>query len=399
MLVPSMDIMTPSPLPLEGASVDEVLAEVLGKAHHVALLQLKRFVSASTYVSGLQIAGASCNGSGDKMPSNLACSYLTILCVVHDVASMAHLMHHNFFEPGVNGTVKAINSNLGQLSSVLAAFMKRVVSLDEISNSADALQIEGGGWLFASGFSVSAVRQWRQCMSLYGGRLQDTLLRHFATTLEGAANSASLAVPGWEGCIVDGKFCYTTGELLLSQRLSKITRTHNELHTVLKKCNEYSTMLSITPKLPHHNITSQVVATALAALKRSKQASVVCAGFELLMDGCCDPGSAQRATDFLAANRKEGHAQDVPYAFWQELERLSEGAAVGAPPRKSLRQESPARSATSTTAESGTMVGSTSTASSSSSVSSSAKRLRSGSPSTPGSAVKLRRFNLPAPIQ
>ena len=110
---------------------------------------------------------------------------------------------------------------------------------------------------------------------------------------------------------------------MMKRKLATIIKHHNAIHNVMHLMAQSATLLAVSPKMQHHDITAEAIAVGQSTLKAAKTASVLCNG----MDRLCQEGpySAAQAGDFIA--KHEAAYADIPRSFWAALEALSQHAA------------------------------------------------------------------------
>ena len=123
-------------------------------------------------------------------------------------------------------------------------------------------------------------------------------------------------------------------------------KLNSALHQKLLTLNHIAKFLSVTPRLPHHPITSKSVSVALTTLLEFGVASVVSEGVDLLRDHKNSIDGPGLAREFLEKYLSK-HVKDIGASFWEEFAMLSQdGTAKKQIAKVEVHQPSPAKSAT-----------------------------------------------------
>lgn len=218
----------------EGGDIDWAIMYNL--PHRAELHKLRSFVAVahaeSLHFPGALPAGASSSNDATEVLAPQALDILDALCFATDLATLAAALHTKLSLPLSRGTKIAPTELLQKITYMLALYKTVLSFADELLRPNEAMVVDQQGWQLP--IPLVGLRQWRDGMAHFGGRVQATVLSCWMDLLNESISRCKCCTPSWQGAFKDNQFLMPMALTVLDGRLAPLVRAHNVAHQLLQ---------------------------------------------------------------------------------------------------------------------------------------------------------------------
>ena len=310
--------------------------------HMKQLLLLKNLVSALDVETIVipKVERVQENGVVTAMPYAQGMLILEMVCAVRNLCVTAAVLSRDLLKPASSDKVTISQKELATPLTLQVGLLQRQCSqLDAMVQSGTATGVELAGWRLPYAFPV--LRQWLHTMALFSNVCRETILHTYVKMINGRDELCRNAIPSWEAAFEKPSDTFNEERAieLCKGKVITIVKQHNAMHSLITDLNGTAKILSVTPKLPHHEITGTTIALAMNTLKKMSTASVVAEGVDIIANDKLNPNGAAKAANFI--KKYKAIYTTIPSTFWDEFEGLSEHAAMPTPIKKGAKGITP----------------------------------------------------------